>query len=622
MSESDLLKQIATLDNLKLAFNYAKDGAKRFFIPDFFRHQDYTHSSEKLLKELGNKLLKRQYKPKVALEIEVPKSHLATRPGTILDFEDFVVLYAIINVLVDKIDQHLPDNVYSWRVIPKGNRKADRLFEDRDIPLLPIEQRKKIKEFEEWYEAWPAFDDKTKDYIFNKGYKFLATTDITSYFENINHDVLRATLMRCSGSEDPYPINLLIEIIGQWTVLPPHGNRIDRGIPQGNDVSSYLGNIYLIPLDEEFKKLEQLSDIRYLRYVDDVKILAKNKNDARKALFIFNRVLRQLHLNMQTSKTEICDSPELDSYIQDKRFEGISPLVEQLQKRIQKKNLTKKEHNEYEKGFKEHLKKIGYKLKSKDIRLFKRILTGLILLKSNIAVNRCFSVVVDIPALTDKIVRYFKVFKEGNRIPEQVLVFIKNKEEFPEYQIARLIEIYKYKNNPPHSLEEVLYKYAVDENLHWSIRTNSLIALSYFSLSSANMKKLWDLFNEELNHRVKKAMLLCFLNSDSEKRDTAIKQAIFDTDSRITFFAKFLNDILHDKRTQLYEIENLLRISPSMFVDESYKLLLIRESKDTEIINKLLTGLIKLKLSAYPFHIRGRIEETKKILQTNLTNRI
>ena len=98
MSDS-FLKQIATQDNLKLAFNYAKDGAKRFFIADFFRHQDYTHSSKRLLKDLGNRLLKKQYRPKVPLEVEVPKSGLSARPGTIVDFEDFIVLYAIINVL-------------------------------------------------------------------------------------------------------------------------------------------------------------------------------------------------------------------------------------------------------------------------------------------------------------------------------------------------------------------------------------------------------------------------------------------------------------------------------------------------------------------------------------------
>lgn len=617
MSET-FLKHIATLDNLRLAFNYAKDGAKKFFVSDFIRHQDYTHSSKRLLNDLRNKLLQKQYRPKAPLEVEVPKSGLATRPGTVIDFEDFIVLYAIINAIVDETDKHLPDNVYSWRVIPKEKRKTDRLFEDRDIPLLPIEQRKEIKQFEAWYDAWPAFDQRAKDYILNKGYHFLATTDITAYFENINHDVLKSTLISCSGSHDHYPVNLLIDILRQWTVLPPQGNRIDRGIPQGNDVSSYLGNIYLIPLDRELTKLEQSLDIKYLRYMDDVKILAKTKNDAKKALFVLNKALRSLHLNTQTSKTDIYTYPELFSFIHDERFDLVSPLIEEIQQKAQANKLNKKECEEYEVKLKEFLKQLPRSLKSKDIRLFKRLLTGLTLIKSRIAIYRCFNALVDTPSLTDKIARYFEVFQGGKRIPENVLSFISKTDEVFEYQIARLVEIYRYKDYLPPSLEETLYKYAIDLNLHWSIRSNCLIALSYLQISKEKMKHLWTLFNEELNYHVKRAMLLCFINTGPKKRNEAIRQAMFDTDARITFFAKFLDDILYDEQTQQYEIENLFRIGADMFVDESYKLLLLRESGSPKILGKLVSNLKGLKLTYYPNHIRFRIEQTKKFTEKRL----
>ena len=393
-------------------------------------------------------------------------------------------------------------------------------------------------------------------------------------------------------------------------MLPPQGNRIDRGIPQGNDISSYLGNIFLIPLDKELTALEKTIDIKYLRYMDDVKILAKTKSDARKSLFVLNRVLRLLHLNVQAAKTEIYTYPDLLAIIQDERLDKVSPLIDEMQKKAQSGVITRKECEEYEARLKECLKSLPRKLKSKDARVFKRLLTGLTLIRSRSAIHRCFNVMVDTPPLTDKIVRYFKVFQEGEKIPENVLAFIQNTDEAFEYQIARFIEIYKYKSCLPNSLQDILYKYAIDLNLHWSIRTNCLITLSYLQLLGRKMAHLWGLFSEELNYQVKRAMLLCFLNASPEKRDEAIRQAMFDTDTRITFFAKFLDDILRNEGTQRYEIENLFRIGPPLFVDESYKLLLLRESSNVEITGKLLKALNKLKLTDYPNHVRYRIKQT------------
>lgn len=70
------LEKISSMENLSLALNYTKDGAKRFFLPDFFRHQDYVHESKSLLRELSIRLKRKRdlllnfFKtPKAALRI-------------------------------------------------------------------------------------------------------------------------------------------------------------------------------------------------------------------------------------------------------------------------------------------------------------------------------------------------------------------------------------------------------------------------------------------------------------------------------------------------------------------------------------------------------------------------
>ncbi len=64
-----------------------------------------------------------------------------------------------------------------------------------------------------------------------------------------------------------YAINLLMHILEYWTWRSCEGKPVSRGIPQGNEVSSFLGNVYLLSLDEEFKKFFKKNEIKYFRYV-------------------------------------------------------------------------------------------------------------------------------------------------------------------------------------------------------------------------------------------------------------------------------------------------------------------------------------------------------------------
>ena len=99
-------------------------------------------------------------------------------------------------------------------------------------------------------------------------------------------------------------INLLMEMISTWATRPS-GASGHKGIPQGNDVSSWLGTLYLVQMDIELLKLQRRGLIEFIRYVDDIKVFAKDYRTARRVVLLINQLLRRMHLNMQTSKTDI-----------------------------------------------------------------------------------------------------------------------------------------------------------------------------------------------------------------------------------------------------------------------------------------------------------------------------
>jgi len=595
------------LSRLKLALNFAKDASKKFFIPDFFRHQDFVHNSVKLLNEISLRLQNKEYRCHQILQVDIPKSGLTTRPGSIVEFTDFVILFSIICSMVEKVDAKLPENVYSFRLNEKYKEPGETLLIDRDIPLLPIEKRREIRRFEEWYEAWPNFDKEVRKIIESEGYKFLVVSDITSYYENINHEVLRRTLER--EYKKGYEVNLLMEFLRDWTIPLPDGYKINRGIPQGNDISSFLGNIFLLPLDRELVRMEKDKRIRYVRYMDDIKIFAKDRTNAKKALFAMNSILRNLQLNIQGAKTDIYPKEEFSKFESDDDFNELNILVEEILNDEETDPVKfKRQKRQYSRKLKDFAIKLGRgEIPKNKVRFFKRLLTGFTHIGAADLTSRCFVALQDNPVVTDKIVKYFKTFLGGPKIPQVILNLIQSNELF-DYQVARLLEIYMHKKEKPKSLEDLLFTYAINRRLNWAVRMNSLTVLSFFELSTERRKEIQNLYAGETNFKIKKAILLCILQAPRNVKKEILNECLSDIDYRVGLFAKFFKNIMEDKTTQKYELFNLKRINSRLFIEESYKLHLLKESDDVDILDKLrhLTR-IRNEKKVLPRHSRNRL---------------
>jgi type I restriction enzyme S subunit len=127
----------------------------------------------------------------------LPQSSLAVRPGSVPEIEDRIVTYAIIYLIAPYLDKKLPEGVYSYRLKPERTR--DRLFHDHEILQFPFLKKRTIREMidivEPWYGQWPIFVEKTKYTFEEKGYNYLAISDIVSYFENISLEILRDEIL-------------------------------------------------------------------------------------------------------------------------------------------------------------------------------------------------------------------------------------------------------------------------------------------------------------------------------------------------------------------------------------------------------------------------------------------
>jgi hypothetical protein len=130
-------------------------------------------------------------------------------------------------------------------------------------------------------------------------YKFFFKTDVQSYYNSIDHYILMMKLH--DYFDDHIIIGYIWQFLNRCVEWGGLYEDIRKGIPRGASLSPLLGAFYLLELDQIMEKL----DVKYLRYMDDILILAKTRWKLKKAIKIINQTFNSLKLEKHPDKTLI-----------------------------------------------------------------------------------------------------------------------------------------------------------------------------------------------------------------------------------------------------------------------------------------------------------------------------
>lgn len=269
------------------------------FCLDPLRYEDLSLKKvkNKIIEEINNKLISGTYTVRKLISIDVPKSNYILRPASRPSITDWIIYNAIVNFIISKIYKKIPKNSYSF------NRFKDKF--------------KRKKEHKKKTDYWLEFENDSIQLSKNKNYEYLLVTDITSYFEHISLNVLKERLNLLSNDKDyNSAINFLVQnILEKWT----EDNKIPCfGLPQGPNTSLILADIYLYPVDKEMND----NNIKFLRYMDDIRLFAKNISELKRNIKTLVIALRKLKLNLNPKKTTIYnlnDQKKLDEVFDPNR---------------------------------------------------------------------------------------------------------------------------------------------------------------------------------------------------------------------------------------------------------------------------------------------------------------
>ncbi|MBX7143430.1 MAG: RNA-directed DNA polymerase [Oligoflexia bacterium] len=239
------------------------------------------------------------YTPSRSEIVNVLKPGYHLRPGSRLNTEDGLVYQALLLDAVEVVRKNLAWSAGKYRF-------AYILSEDQSSQYWCVNE----------FQGWKNFRDASLNAI-NDGYAYVLHADIAAYFENISLGRLLSDLAAMGVQGDT--LKILSQCLNRWA--EPR----TRGIPQGYRPSFLLGEVYLNSVD---KRLHN-EGINFARYVDDMRIFCKSKNEAVQALHLLTTLLREKELNLQSAKSSIFTAEDSKDEIN-----GVTALIGNLEEQL------------------------------------------------------------------------------------------------------------------------------------------------------------------------------------------------------------------------------------------------------------------------------------------------
>lgn len=306
-----LLKQVTQQANLQRAFRYAYHDRQKEWFYDPFELEWAEQNEAEILAELLDELkLPLGYERRPAFAYFTPKTELCYRRMIYLPFKDLVVRYAFATVVADLIDEDLSPRCF-----------ANRRDHDADTALF-------LQDFAAI--SWPSFCKWQREQSKEGRFPTLLRTDISAFYDAISHkylvDEVASSLSIKPDSEFMtfFGRLLRVEVISYSHV---DGNQRDpetmhQGLCIGNATEGFFANLYLRNVDRD---MDQIQDIAFGRYNDDMRIFAQDRPTATRALLALQERLLTKGLNLNSSKTVFAETEADVDGLRAKAYEWENP---------------------------------------------------------------------------------------------------------------------------------------------------------------------------------------------------------------------------------------------------------------------------------------------------------
>ena len=259
-----LIDKIYEMKNLRNAWKKVKSNKGCAGIDKQSIH-DLQKQSKIHLKEVQRAVKNGAYESMPTLRRLIPKGDNKYRPLGIPIVKDRILQQATKNVIETIFEMKFLDHSYGYR----PDRNAQQA----------------VKQI--------------KNYI-DQGYIWVIDADVEKFFDSVDHELLIGFVA------EEISDGKVLHLIESWLKagVMNNGKLEDTpvGTPQGSVISPLLANIYLHEMDWQ---INEINDVRLVRYADDFVVLCKTKEKAEQTMKQISDILMRLKLRLNSTKTKI-----------------------------------------------------------------------------------------------------------------------------------------------------------------------------------------------------------------------------------------------------------------------------------------------------------------------------
>ncbi len=268
MNPLDLMFRIADRANLEAALQRvcANRGGPGI---DGVRFDDFQARKTQELQAIESDLLAGMYQPDTIQTVTIMKESGKTRVIGMMTIRDRVCAFAVTRVLRSLLDPFSQPCSYASRPGRSATDAANYI-----------------------------------EKLIHRGMKYVLETDIESYFDMINHDILIDKL--AEFIEDATVCELIRRFLKVRVTGVIRIDSVQEGITQGSPLSPLFSNLYLNDLDKTMLQ----AGYRYVRYADDLVVLEKERTEVQEALGLLITEMTELELRLAPEKTRITSAAE------------------------------------------------------------------------------------------------------------------------------------------------------------------------------------------------------------------------------------------------------------------------------------------------------------------------
>ncbi len=331
-----------------------------------------------------------------AREALIPKPNGLMRPAHQLTIDARLYYQALVDSFMYDIDKRLvgKNHVFGYRPLAPRSTKAPFGF---------------------GLSQWKRFRVQVRDEVDSGKYGAMVRTDLAAFYERIPHGPLEARLTSIGVRDD---------VARELRSFLKHTMGRPMGLPQGPDPSGLLASVYLHPLDQALIG----AGYGYVRYVDDIYVLAQDRTDAKKALRLLEAEARRLDLIVQSAKTEVIvgKAAMANAVSDDDEIAAIDYVVKLKAKAIAK-----------------HVVRRAWKRLARSRKLPRRELKYLLgRLTDNddpIAVNWCIAHLGELDYLAPTVARYLSRFAKRRKVQRSIAKHLASKDNISEWEEMNLL---------------------------------------------------------------------------------------------------------------------------------------------------------------------------------------